>query len=142
MRTFKKNGVFGLALLIGSGGLAASSMAAIDKPDPSVVVFDQSLKSNSIMVDYAYLPQQGYVAVYSSDKDGKPAGKPIGHVNLEAGDHRQIKVTLNEPAQSGEKLWVSLYKDGDGNPNLDVSGKDLPLWERAQIPPPNSFVLR
>lgn len=142
MKTIKQNGVFGLALLVGTGGLAASSFAAIDKPDPSVVVFDQTLKSNSVMVDYAYLPQNGYVAVYSSGDDGKPAGTPIGHVNLEAGDHRQIKVTLNEPPKAGDRLWVSLYKDGDGKPTLDLKAGDAAIWEREQMPPPNAFLVR
>lgn len=134
--------VLGLATLLGAGALAMSVQAATAGTNPSALVFDQQAKNKSIAIEYVYLPEKGYAAVYRSGEEGKPSGAPIGNVSLDAGDHRKINVTLNEQPKSGETLWISLYKDADGKPTFDPGEGDEAIWSKGQLPSSSAFVVR
>lgn len=93
-----------------------------DVTDPSVIVFDQRAGSNAVTLSYAYLPDNGYVAIYGTDDDGKPTGEVLGYTPLEAGSHMNVAVEIGQELESGQTFWASLYKGGeDGDQTLDTS---------------------
>lgn len=108
-------------------GVTVSAHAATNMSEPSVLAFNQKSQNSHIVLDYVNLPVNGYAVVYGADKDGKPIREPLGHVELNAGDHRQIKIKLNSEPPKGTKMWVSLYSDKDGKPGFDRQG-DISLW--------------
>ena len=93
-------------LLTGTAALAAAGTP------PSVIAMSQKLKGDSVSITYAYMPKAGTLAIYSSTKSGTMSAKPVGHVALPAGDHRDISVDLKSKPASGTKLWAVLEKSG------------------------------
>lgn len=132
--------VVGLAALLGTGALFGGAQAATT--DASALVLDQAAANKTVSIDYVYLPQDGYVAIYRSDETGIPSGPPIGSANLAAGDHRAVEVPLSAQLQSGERLWVSLYHDADGTPTFEPGTGDQPIWSKDQQPSESGFVVR
>lgn len=123
----------GLALLM-VPLLAAPSFAANDPaaatgsiPPASILTFDQKPDGKSVTVKYAQLPKNGYIVVYGSDADGKPAKEPLGYTALKSGDHRDIKVELSAAPAAKSRLWTSLYEDKDGDSKLNPS-TDVSFW--------------
>ena len=134
-----------VAMLFGAAAAPLATHAATNDADPlppSILAFDQKAADKSIVVDYAQLPSAGYVAVYKTDKSGKPTGEPLGYTKIEAGDHRQIKVPLAEKPSSGDRLWVALYKDSDKDPTFSPSKGDTPIWSKTELPPEGMIVVR
>lgn len=125
------------ALLVGA---TMSALAATSVTEPSVIAFDQKPQNGQITLDYAYLPAKGYAVVYDADKDGNPIKEPLGHVELNAGDHRNVKIKLNAEPASGTKVWVSLYHDKDGKPGFDRQA-DASYWSGA-LPAANRLTIR
>lgn len=109
--------------------------------EPSVLVFDQKLAGGQVNIDYVYAPQKGHIVVYGSDQAGKPSDKPLGTASVPAGSNNNIKVKISEAPQAGQRLWVSLYADGNGNSNFD-RGADKSLWPAGSLPAENAFVVR
>jgi hypothetical protein len=118
----------------------ATPVALTYSTEPSVIVFDQKVASDQINVDYANLPSAGYVVIYSSGPDGKPAKTPIGYAELKAGDHRNFKVKLTTAPHVGTALWASIYIDADGKAGFDPA-KDSSIWSAA-IPSSNRFLVK
>jgi hypothetical protein len=87
-----------------------AALAAVGTP-PSVIAMSQKLKGDAVSITYAYMPKDGTLAIYSSTKSGK-MGKPVGHIALSAGDHRDISVDLRAKPARGTKLWAVLEKSG------------------------------
>lgn len=117
-----------------------AAYAEVSATPPSVLIFDQELQNGVITVEYAYLPINGYVVLYSADKNGQPIRDPLGHVELKAGDHRNIAVALNSSPQSGQSMWAALYVDKDGKPGFDKT-TDVSIWN-DELPLENRFVVR
>ncbi len=135
-----------IAVLAGAAGIgllagAASANVPPAAGEPSVLVFDQRHKGASVTISYAYLPKKGYAVIYGADAAGKPMGQPLAHVPLDAGDHRDITVKLNEDLQPGTKLWASLYEDRDGKQGF-VKGADVSFWPDGKLPMENAFTVR
>lgn len=122
------------------GVATAAAQAATPATPPSITVFDQKVQANTLSVDYAYLPADGYIVIYGADKDGNPIKEPLGHAELKAGDHRGVKIEFKSAPKTGTTLWASLYSDKDGKPGFDRSG-DAPFWNDA-LPMQNRFVIR
>jgi hypothetical protein len=144
MKPAKTASLLGLTMLFGLGTATLPSHA--NAPDafvapPSVLAFDQK-SAGDVTIDYVYLPANGYVAVYQSDANGNPTGKPIGHVPMTKGDHSNVKVPLDGPPKSGERLWISLYEDADKQPSFDPGSGDTPVWSKNQLPAQNMIVVR
>lgn len=93
-----------------------------------------------MLVEYAYLPEKGYAVVYGTDKDGNPIRESLGHIELNAGDHRKFKIKLDKEPPSGTKLWVSLYSDKDGKTGFDRKG-DMAIWQ-DRLPAANQIVVQ
>ena len=121
-------------------GATIAASAATPATEPSVLAFDQKPQSGHVILDYAYLPAKGYAVVYGADKEGKPVKEPLGHVELNAGDHRGVKIKLNNEPAAGSKVWISLYQDKDAKPGFDRQG-DAPFWTGA-LPAENSLTIR
>ncbi len=49
--------------------------------------------------------------------------KPVGHVALPAGDHRDIKVKLSSDLKPGTKLWAVLEKSGSSSAPFKDAGQ-------------------
>jgi len=129
------------ATLIATAGTAVAAIPAAATTEPSVLVFDQAPKNGAVNVSYAYLPQDGYVLIYSADADGKRSADPIGSAALKAGDHRDVSVKLTAAPAPGAKLLAVLYQDKDGKPG-PTRGTDVSFWPDGKIPSENAFTVR
>lgn len=103
--------------------IAAAPVAALAaSPVPSVLVFGQKA-AGDITVTYANLPKAGYLTIHPSDGSGKMSTDVLGQVKLPAGDSRNIKVKLDQPAKSGQMLWAEVQPEsgaaGSSKPFLD-----------------------
>ena len=141
----KKHYMVAAVMMLGVAGVPIAAHAATSEGSttpPSVMAFNQSAGSKSIVVDYAYLPENGYVAVYKSDEAGKPTGEPIGYTQAKQGDHRQFEIELKEAPAKGDRLWVALYKDADQDPSFKPGAGDKPVWSKSDLPAENMFELK
>lgn len=135
--------VLGLALLIGAGASAPAlaATAAGNAHDPYIIAFDQKVEQ-SVTVAFARLPQDGYVAIYSSDGNGKPTGPALGYAPLKAGDHRAVDVTLEKALEPGKQVWIALYQDADKKPSFEPGSGDNAYWSKDAIPPANMIMTK
>lgn len=138
----RRQTLLGMAALVGAGSLTVTVHAATPDVEPSALVLDQAISNDAVAVEYVYLPSNGYVAVYRSNDSGLPTGKPIGSTPLSAGDHRKIEVELTDQPKSGERLWISLYRDADGKPTFDPGAGDEPLWPKGKQSASTAFIVR
>lgn len=141
---FKTPAALIVAMLFGAAAapLPAHAMtsAAPESTPPSILAFDQKVTDSALVIGYANLPKAGYVAVYAIDENGKPAGSPLGHTRIEAGDHRNVKVSLQSAPKSGDRLWVKLYKDTDSDPAFKPGDGDQRI--QAALPAEGVIVVR
>lgn len=137
------------AAVIAAGSLSTRTIAmesqapaaeAQAQTPASVLTFDQKVEGNSVMIKYAYLPTNGYIAIYGSDEAGKRAGEALGYVALNKGDHRDVPIKLSGDLKTGTVLWTSLYKDVDDDKKLDVK-TDAPFWT-AELPTSGRFEIK
>lgn len=108
-----------------------------DVTDPSVIVFDQRAGGSSVSFSYVYLPDNGYVAIYGTDDEGKPTGDVLGYSPLEAGNHMNVTVEIEQELESGQTFWASLYKGEEGQQELDTS-EGAAFWPEGK-PLENKF---
>lgn len=134
----------GLALLVGAGAVVPAHAAVSDSfaAPASVLAFDQKLNGEAITVDYVQIPAAGYVAVYKTDGKAMPIGEPIGHTRVETGDHRQVLIKLSKTLKSGEKLWVTLYKDVNDTLTFEPKSGDKPVWSKDGLPPEGLILIQ
>lgn len=118
-------------------GQPANQGATAQAP-ASVLAFNQKLKGDAVTISYAYLPENGYVAVFAED-GGKRAAKILGFTALPKGNHNNVSVKIRDRVEPGSAMWASLYKDVDGDKVLDAE-KDLALWPNGE-PLENRFVI-
>ncbi len=67
-------------------------------------------------ITYAYLPQQGRLVIFSGDPSEKGGATAIGATSLDAGDHRDFKVSLNEAPKAGTRLWAAVEQTKSEKP--------------------------
>lgn len=109
-------------------------------PNPSVIVWSQKPDGNTVVLKYAYLPKDGFVAIYGSDASGHASGEAIGTSPLAAGDHRDVKVMLKSAPREGDKLWATLYENTGKSTSFDKS--DKAVWRLSDLPMQNRFKIR
>jgi hypothetical protein len=90
---------------------------------PSVIALDQKPKSDSVSITYAFLPSAGELAIYASDASGKLSKTPAGKVAVDAGDHRDFKVTLSPVPKAGTELRAVL-ENANGKPLRDRTASE------------------
>jgi hypothetical protein len=100
-----------LASLGGGAAFAAATMLDAT-PHPSIIAFNQKLKGDTVSIRYAFLPQDGTVNIYAVNQAGKIEGSPLGKVSLNAGDHRDVGVTLKSSPKDGMRLRAVVEKSG------------------------------
>lgn len=127
--------------LAASSGLVHAAANAASTAEPSVLVFDQTVRDGKVSISYAGLPKSGYVVIYGASPDGKPSGEVLGHAELKSGGHRDIAIKLDRVPAAGTKLWASLYEDSDGKAGFN-KGPDVSLWQGSKLPLENSFVIK
>lgn len=132
-------------LMIGGAGLPSyanqpADADGVSRTPPSVLAMDQKIEGKEVLIEYAYVPTNGYLILYGADKDGKKTGEPIGQLALNAGDHRKLKVQLTSVPPAGSALWASLYANVDGKPGIDPA-QDKSVWAQA-VPSENRFYVR
>ena len=111
------------SLLAGGAAFAgAGTTMSSDTPHASVIAFNQKAKGDAVTITYAFLPQDGTLDIYALDSSGKIGAAPLGKVSLKAGDHRDVKVTLNSSPKQGMRLQAVIEKSGQP---LKYSG-DIP----------------
>lgn len=84
---------------------------------------NQKLKGDAFSITYAYVPKDGTLAIFSSDPSEKMSAKPVGHIALSAGDHRDVKVTLSSSPKPGTKLWAVLEQSGSDSAPFKDAGQ-------------------
>lgn len=114
---------------------ATRAEAEQSRPHPSALVLDQKLDGNTVNLTYAYMPEDGFIAIYKG-MDGAASGKPIGTAALPAGDHRDVKVKLSTSVDSGTELFVSLAK---GRGDAYDESKHESVWQMGEIPTESRF---
>jgi hypothetical protein len=121
--TMKKNRTLSvLAMLAAASAIAASANAQGYLPSnvgdfhPSVTVLNQKLKGDAVKITYAFLPKDGTLAIFSGDPANKASASVVGSVDLQAGDHREIKVPLTGEPKSGTQLWAMVEQGKSGKP--------------------------
>ena len=111
------------SLLTGGAAFAAGGTTMLSgTPHASVIAFNQKAKGDAVTITYAFLPQDGTLDIYALDSSGKISAAPLGKVSLKAGDHRDVKVTLNSSPKQGMRLQAVI--ENSGQP-LKYSG-DIP----------------
>jgi PGF-CTERM protein len=100
-----------LALAV-CAGVALGSAAATTTTDEqtnetaTVSVSDQQIDGESVTIDSATLPDGGFAVVYDEGNDR------IGHSDyLDASDHENLTVSLNESVEDSQVLVVTLYRN-------------------------------
>jgi PGF-CTERM protein len=77
--------------------------------------------ADTVTVDNVKLPQGGFVVVHAED------GSVLGVSDyLEAGQHSDVQVTLEEPLQIGEHSIDVMAHQDDGNSEFDSANADTP----------------
>ena len=123
-----------VALVVLGAPLAGHAAVSKTEPNmpqtaPSVIALNQKLKKDQVTVTYAYLPVDGYLVIYGSDKNGHRGDKPLGRIELKAGDHRNVAVKLDSAPATGSALWVSL----SGENQESYWPKTLPLENKFKV---------
>ena len=105
--------VIGAGVAMVTAASAATQERATENFTPSVIAMDQKLQNDEVSITYAYLPRNGRLTILSVSPDGD--GKPtvLGSTDLSAGDHRNVKVQLNEAPQQGAQLKARIEASAD-----------------------------
>lgn len=128
------------AAFIGATVMAVHAATPAGAGVPSVLAFDQKAQGNQVSINYAYLPENGYVVIYGVGKNGKAIREPLGYAEVKAGDHRNMAVTLNAAPASGTQLWASLYRDKDSKAGFDKAADQS--WWGTNLPAEGRFVIQ
>lgn len=97
-----------LATLLASG----AALAAAGTTPASIIAMSQKPKGDSVSITYAYLPQDGTLAVFPVGTSGKMGNTPVGKVTLTAGDHRDVSVALSPLLKRGARLEAVIEHSG------------------------------
>lgn len=104
-----------IALVVSAftGGAAiAATTTSSGTPNPSIIAMNQKMKGDSVTITYAFLPKDGTLDIYAVNSSGKIEEKPLGRVELKAGDHRNVKVDLSSPPKKGTRLQATFDNSG------------------------------
>lgn len=93
-----------VASVLAAGTALAATNTTSGTPDPSIIAMNQKMKGDSVTITYAFLPGDGTLDIYAVNSSGKIDAKPLGTVDLKAGDHRNVKVNLSAPPREGTRL--------------------------------------
>lgn len=110
------------AAVMAVGMVMATSAFAADPGTPaSVLAMNQKPKGESVSITYAYAPADGTLAIFETDPAEHTSAKPLGLAPIQRGDHRDVKIKLNEEPKPGTKLWA-VEQSKAGKPFRNVDG--------------------
>lgn len=89
-----------------------AALAGASTTPPSIIAMSQKPKSGAVSITYAYLPKDGALDIFAISSSGKMESEPLGNVDLKAGDHRDVSVTLNPLPQTGDRLVGVIEQSG------------------------------
>ena len=102
--------LFSTFAVVPNVGAQSSPQAQVPPYPPSVTVLDQELENGEVSVTYAFLPKPGKLTILSGDPEKASDASVIGSIELQAGDHRQVKVPLTNAPKAGTQLWAKVDK--------------------------------
>ncbi|MCL1600015.1 MAG: hypothetical protein M3112_00590 [Actinomycetia bacterium] len=106
-----------LPALFDSGDIAVVAIDVVVLPStaPSALEADEQTSDGAtIIVKIADLPANGFIAVHA-DADGSP-GPVIGHSDLlQAGENKDVVITLDEGLGASGVVWPMIHIDMDGD---------------------------
>jgi LPXTG-motif cell wall-anchored protein len=114
---------------------ASASAAPSTGVTPSIKVSDQPIVNNTITVAEVVAAQDGWVAVHKFGADGKPILTPIvGQTQVKAGTTTNVKVTITEAFNAGDKLLPMLHIDEGVKGTYEFpNGPDTPVSANGQV---------
>ena len=115
--------VVATAMLVsgGTAGLATISTTTVAQQDGASITFDdQTSNGSSVIIEAVVLPTGGFVVIEG------PAGDRIGVSEyLEAGEHEDVTVTLDEPLTIDGELVAVAHRDTNMNQEFDFESDSL-----------------
>lgn len=101
---------------------------------PSVTFNDQESSGESILVQSATLPENGFIAIYDSSRSGNATNQIVGaSYPLSAGTSDNIRIQFDQPVSESKSLTAVVHTDSNGNDQFDyVSSngqQDPPLMQ-------------
>ena len=122
-RTVVVAAVLALAVCAGAAlGSAATTTTTDEQTNETatVSVSEQQFDGESVTVDSATLPDGGFAVVYDE------GANRVGHSDyLDAGDHENVTVSLNESVENSQVLVVTLYRN-NGTETFNASEDSEP----------------
>lgn len=117
-----------------TGGTGVETTVSGGTSGPSIAFSDQQSTGETVLVQSATLPQNGFVVIYDSTRGGKATNQIIGaSYLLSAGTSDNIRIPLDQPLNQTKSLTAVIHVDSNGNGQFDyVSSngqQDPPLMQ-------------
>jgi PGF-CTERM protein len=102
------------------GATTAAGPSTASGSGPSITFDDQNSSGQTVLVQSATLPQNGFVAIYDSTRSGNATDKIIGaSYLLDAGTTSNIRIQLDQPLNQTKSLTAVYHVDSNGNGEFD-----------------------
>lgn len=116
-----------------AGGLTTSGESG-GQSGPAITFNDQESSGESVLVQSATLPEDGFVVIYDSSRSGNETQQVVGaSYPLSPGTSDNIRIPLDEPVNGSKSLTAVIHTDTNGNGQFDyVSSngqQDSPLTQ-------------
>jgi PGF-CTERM protein len=112
-------GVVLMTLLMVAGGAMAGVGLVGASHVASTSISDQTSGGQTVVVDDVYLPEGGFVAIHdaSVNNGGEDVLKSVRGTSgyLEAGNHSNVTVTLDDPLEEDQTVVAMPHRDTDGD---------------------------
>lgn len=104
----------------GTTTTAAGAGTTTGTSGPSVTFNDQNSSGETVLVQSATVPENGFVAIYDSSRSGNETNQVIGaSYLLNAGTSDNIRIQLDQPLNQTKSLTAVVHTDSNGNGNFD-----------------------
>lgn len=132
-RTIRNTAIVLVAALVATGGMIAihstgsDAQVADDESTSSIELTDQTSDNRTVIVDSVTLAEAGFVVIHDDTfEDDGSIDSVIGvSRHLEAGEHRDVPVTLAEPLDDDSVTVVAVaHRDTNGNEVFDFVSSD------------------
>jgi PGF-CTERM protein len=102
------------------GGTTAAGPSTASGSGPGITFDDQNSSGQTVLVQSATLPQNGFIAIYDSTRSGNATDKIIGaSYLLDAGTTTNIRIQLDQPLNQTKSLTAVYHADSNGNGEFD-----------------------
>jgi PGF-CTERM protein len=102
------------------GGTTTTGPSTASGSGPSITFNDQNSSGETVLIQSATLPQNGFVAIYDSTRSDNATDKIIGaSYLLNAGTTSNIRIQLDQPLNQTKSLTAVYHVDSNGNGEFD-----------------------